>query len=130
MKEIYKTIPFATLYEISNFGVVRNKKTGRVLKLRLNAAGYYRVNLSGVEGNRTFTIHRLVACTFLGLKDGFVVNHKDCNRLNNSLENLEWITQIQNLKYKPMYFGEFLPYKTCINVKYEWNRIKLPIFIQ
>ena len=58
--------------------------------------GYYRVNING----RTRDVHRLVAEAFLGQpKPGFEVNHKDGNKLNNHVSNLEWVTHLENVQH-------------------------------
>ena len=59
---------------------------------------YQRVNLSNNgPGKVGRDIHRLVAEAFLGVHPGLVVNHKDGDRFNNNLENLEWVTQRENV---------------------------------
>lgn len=102
-KEIYKTIPFNEDYEISNFGNVRStKKYGvnktRILKPSISNKGYYMVALSKNGKMHTYTIHNLVVNTFIGERKGLVINHIDGNKLNNHLENLECITQKENMK--------------------------------
>ena len=58
--------------------------------------GYYRVNING----RGRDVHRLVAEAFLGQpKPGFEVNHKDGNKLNNHVSNLEWVTHLENVQH-------------------------------
>lgn len=91
-KEIWKQIKFNTNYEISNLGNVRNVKTKRVLKPSVSNKGYYLVALSKNGKSHTYTIHKLVAEHFL------VINHKDHNKLNNSIDNLEYVTQQENIQ--------------------------------
>ena len=68
---------------------------GRELKWRVSNAGYARV-VAYIEGRHTsLSVHRLVAELFVA-GDGFVVNHKDGNKLNNDAENLEWCTYRDN----------------------------------
>ena len=90
MKEIWKPIKgYENNYEISNFGNVRNKKTKQILTGDVNNAGYRRVTLY-VPIKKRFFIHRLVAYHFCeGFNEEFVVNHKDGNKLNNHINNLE-----------------------------------------
>lgn len=93
--EQYKEIPFAKNYLVSNFGNVKSKRYNKPLKGFLNNCGYKRVQI-GSSKNKHF-VHRLVAETFL--KKEFnkdFVNHKDGNKLNNSVENLEWVTRSEN----------------------------------
>lgn len=116
MKEIFKTIPIFSDYEVSNFGRVRTKsrlvryvhaKTNqehfrktehRFLKEQSNdRTGYkfYQLYLNKKMYNKT--VHILVASTFLNKpKEKDYVNHKDGNKHNNSLDNLEWCTNEYN----------------------------------
>lgn len=86
-------------YEISTLGNVRNVKTNHILTGDTNNIGYRRITLY-VPKKKRFFIHRLVAKHFCeGYKEGLVVNHKDGNKLNNSKENLEWVTRSENDKH-------------------------------
>lgn len=99
----WSVIPlFGDKYEISADGQVRNKNNGRVLKQHINN-GYFKVGLVNCV-NFTFpkAVHRLMALAFFGdpPKDysgyTYVVNHKDGNKLNNTLENLEYVSTWEN----------------------------------
>lgn len=87
--------------EVSRWGVVRRIKDKKVLTVnKPTKAGYLR--LTGTfEGKRyNVFIHSLVAEVWVsGYKEGLVVNHKDGNKLNNHADNLEWITQAENVKH-------------------------------
>ena len=99
VKEEWLTISNYDNYEVSSFGRVRNKKTGRILKSS-NRGGYYVVGLSNIK-TKTFQVHRLVAETFIeNLENKAHVNHKDKNSLNNHLSNLEWNTPKENNIHK------------------------------
>ena len=76
-------------YEISTQGNIRNKDTGKLLKPILgNSNRYYRVSLDG----KKCYVHRLVANSFLEQPYGASnIRHINGDRLDNSLENLEWI---------------------------------------
>lgn len=95
---MWKTIENEPAYEVSTAGEVRNKETKHVKSLRSSGKGYMRVTLypSGI----TYSIHRLVAEAFLTRKEGTTcVNHKDGNKKNNAVENLEWCTPKQNTRH-------------------------------
>lgn len=93
---MWKTIDFEPNYEVSSFGEVRNKFTKVVKKLRYDRGGYLRVTL--YPSGKTYLIHRLVARVFIeNPKQLPAVNHKDGVKTNNSLDNLEWCTNRDNL---------------------------------
>lgn len=96
---MWKTIEFEPNYEVSSCGKVRNKETKHVKSLRLNVHGYLRVTL--YPSGKTYSIHRLVALTFL--KDSYsqdlVVNHKNGIKEDNRLSNLEWVTHKRNFHH-------------------------------
>ena len=93
------------LYEVSNKeGRIRSlnyRGLGRteVLKPR-KVRGYYMVTLTKDGKTQCFYVHRLVATMFIPNPENKpFVNHKDENKLNNSVENLEWCTNKENLNY-------------------------------
>ena len=97
--EVCKDIADYDKYEVSTFGNVRNKNTGRILK-PANNGGYLCVGLSN-KITKTFPVHRLVAITFIKNPENKLhVNHKDKNSLNNKLDNLEWNTAKENNMHK------------------------------
>ena len=85
-------------YEVSSFGRVRNKVTKRILSIfDKNRMGYYRVILFKEHKRKRFFIHRLVAEAFIeNCENKKQVNHKDGNKQNNNIENLEWTTSSEN----------------------------------
>jgi hypothetical protein len=90
-------------YEVSKYGKVRNVRTNEILTVNITSSGYFFVSLIP-EGEEEKTIvqriHRLMAYTFLDKpNDKNYVNHKDENKLNNNLENLEWMTNRENIIY-------------------------------
>lgn len=103
MNEIWKSIAgFAGRYEVSNLGHVRSCYTGktRLLSQSKNNKGYLRVFLCKNGTKKVFFVHRLVAEAFIpNLNSLETVNHKDENKLNNHVENLEWMTMADNLSY-------------------------------
>lgn len=122
MKEIWKTYKYSdyATIEVSNLGNI--KKDGKELIKRVNHDGYLIVGLNhgkkknGWDDYRSVFVHRLVLCAFVDerfYKDGWEANHKDYNRQNNCLDNLEWITHADNVRHsvcnKPDMNGENNP---------------------
>ena len=100
MKEVWKAISDFNNYEVSNLGRVRNITTGKVLKPVLDGRGYYKANLYKQNKAYTRSIHRLVATEFIPNSDKLPeVNHKDEDKTNNSIENLEWCSHYYNSNY-------------------------------
>ena len=100
MEEIWKTINnYEGLYEVSNLGRVRDSK-GNIKPMYKQNKGYSCLSLY-VNGKIYHpTIHRLVAEAFLTKKEGLnQVNHKDGNKDNNCVDNLEWCNQAQNYQH-------------------------------
>lgn len=100
MEEIWKDIEgYEGLYQVSNMGRVRGLRRNIILKNRI-ARGYERVILSIGDKPKCFTVHRLVAMAFIPNPDNLPqVNHKDENKTNNYVDNLEWCTREYNLNY-------------------------------
>ena len=101
MKEIWKNIQDYDIYEVSNLGNVRNKITKKQLYYSNSNNGYLRVGLFKEHKRKMFAIHRLVAEAFISnIENKPCVNHKDCDKQNNCVENLEWCTYKENNSYK------------------------------
>ena len=103
--EIWKDIPdYEGLYQASNMGnirsIARKHTKGGILRYSMGSGGYKQLVLCKNGKPRTYMIHRLIAKTFLtndnNLKE---INHKDENKLNNCLENLEYCDRIYNQNY-------------------------------
>lgn len=98
--EYWKTIKGYPNYSISNLGNVYSFNIKRNLKPKIDKYGYYVVGLCKDGKVKCFTIHRLVASHFLEPVDNCnVVNHKDSNKLNNEVSNLEWTNVSGNTKH-------------------------------
>ena len=84
-------------YKISNYGRVMNSR-GLIMKQRTTPRGYKEIGLrNGKKNQKFFLIHRLVALAFIEKINGKeYVNHKDGDKFNNSVDNLEWVTQSEN----------------------------------
>ncbi len=105
-------------YQVSNVGRVRSvdarclhneKRTrfakGRIIRAHKAGSGYSQVSLSGTF--KHFYIHRLVAEYFIGkIPKGREINHKDGNKLNNTVSNLEIVTPSENLLHRHRVLGQ------------------------
>lgn len=108
MQEEWKTPPGFEAYEVSNMGRVRratrSKTTyiGRMLKPARDNKGYPHMQASMGPGNRrTVRVHRLVALAFIGAPPSpkHMVNHKNGDRTDNRADNLEWVTNSENVRH-------------------------------
>ena len=119
-------------YLIYNDGRLFSKKTNRFLKGKVDNVGYqcYALNFKGsnIRNSKMLYAHRLVAEYFIDNPNNLpVVNHKDENRLNNNVENLEWVDFKENTRQylennnierkKPKYFKKDLPGEEWLDIK-------------
>lgn len=104
----WRVCSVSNLYEVSNTGDVRNRRTLKVLTPSLNRKGYPFVCIwtepTGIQGmrgeSRTVTVHRLVADAFLGpLPEGLTTNHKNGRKTDNRASNLEYLTNRENIAH-------------------------------
>lgn len=96
--EEYKTVNIKKYdnYEVSNFGNIRNKLTGRILKKHLSPLGYYIVSLSNKQ-KTTYLVHILVAKTFLeNTENKERIDHINGDKTNNNINNLRFATASEN----------------------------------
>ena len=100
--EIYKDIEGYKGYKISNYGNVKSLKFGKekILKQTKNKKGYLYVCLYKDGKVKHYKVHRLVAQTFIPNTNNYQqVNHKDEDKQNNHVTNLEWCTSEYNNNY-------------------------------
>ena len=119
-------------YQVSNLGrvysVPRKRVRGRFLSKNDNGNGYMSVMFCVDGMPKRLYVHRLVAKAFLPNPDNKTeVNHKDGNKKNNRVENLEWVTRSENaihlrdvLGYKPVPPTEEIKEKIRVTVKKLW----------
>lgn len=94
--EIWKLIDGYLNYQVSSHARVRNTRSEKVLQPDIRS-GYYYVNLSQGKKRKKHYIHRLMAQAFMCNKQGNkYIDHRDNNKLNNTLVNLRWVTSQQN----------------------------------
>ena len=109
--ETWKDIPgFDGAYQISSHGRIKSfkkAKSGRILSTKNSKGWYFTVNLIDASGgSNILRVHRLVAEAFIpNPGDKPEVNHKDTNKQNNGVDNLEWVTRLENcvhaIKHNP-----------------------------
>ena len=124
--EIWKTIPeFEGTHQISNFGRLRTVKQDGSFYMRSTKASknrYINVSLSFKSIRKTVKIHRLVAQVFLPNPESRPqVNHKNFDKTDNHIDNLEWVTEKENiqhaLKVKPEMVAGMIKYNREIRPK-------------
>ena len=106
MKEIWKDIQdYEGLYKVSNLGRIKSlPRNGtinqdRILKQTKDNNGYLIVGLHKNNTVKKTSVHRIVAKAFIKNVENYdVINHKDGNKQNNRVDNLEWCTQKYNVK--------------------------------
>lgn len=115
-EEIWKDIPnYEGLYQASNFGRIRsldreviqwnrfdNIKAiykGKILSIGINGRGYLNCTLTKNGKSKTKLVHRLIAMTFLDdFNKNLTVDHIDCNKFNNKIDNLRMVTLKENIQ--------------------------------
>ena len=91
-------------YEVSDDGRVRNAHTGRKIKQFIGKDGYARTQIAG----KSRLVHRVIAKAYIPEEpEKPFVNHKDGNKQNNSVDNLEWVTRAENIRHA--YINDLIP---------------------
>ena len=139
MTEIWKDIQgYEGFYQISNLGNVKSlervidKGNGilqhrkeRIMNKRESVDGYYIAKLNVNKKSKSIAIHILVARHFIDNPNNYPeVNHKDCNRRNNQVDNLEWCTHQQNVEYSKQ-LGHYKTKSGCDNPNYKNDTLKI-----
>jgi len=107
MEEWKEIKNYEGLYCISNYGRIKSlkHKNEKILVLSTNKDGYLKAKLFKNGKSKVVYAHRLVAITFLPNPNNFIiVNHKDENKQNNHINNLEWCTSKYNNNYGSRYY--------------------------
>ena len=88
---------FKGIYKVNSLGEVRRAGATQNRKKQLTRKGYYKVFLYNKNNKRAYFVHRLVAQTFIpNPQNKPNINHKNCLKTDNRVNNLEWCTQSEN----------------------------------
>ena len=95
-----KVVGYESKYLVSSHGKILNLVTGSFVKTSIISGGYEMSLLRFKGKNTSILVHRLVMITFVGPDpDRNEVNHIDGNKLNNRIDNLEWVTRKENMNH-------------------------------
>ena len=101
--EFYKDVQdirFIGRYKVSNLGNIISNNTGKKMIVAINNRGYKNLVFNGKNFRTSVMVHRVVAEAFIeNVKNFPFVNHKDGNKLNNVVSNLEWCDHSINMKH-------------------------------
>ena len=105
-QEIWKdVVGYEGLYQVSNLGRIRslakiNKNKEKLIKQAIQNNGYVHVCLCKNKATKIKTVHRIVALAFIpNTLNKPEINHKDGNKQNNCVDNLEWVTRKENVNH-------------------------------
>ncbi len=127
MEEIWKDIPGFLDYQVSNLGRVKSfkGKNPKILKPQKRLKGYRFVALLNEKHKNNIDIHRLVLMSFVGMPpEGKECDHINRVRDDNRLENLRWVTKVENEANKLKVFPSYIKINKNRNKKY---RVQLRI---
>lgn len=110
MEEIWKAIEGTMgTYEVSNLG--RVKKNGKFCKIGEKSNGYKQVSIGFIYGRHVVSLHRLVTAYFADIPNDYEnlqINHKDGDKSNNWIGNLEWCTPSDNQQHRANVLGKHI----------------------
>lgn len=94
----WKIIPDYTMYLVGSNGEIRSLQTGKLKTVKpIIVHGYHYVNLYKNKKHKRFAVHRLVASAFIpNPENKYAVDHIDCDKSNNDVSNLRWVTAKEN----------------------------------
>src|SRR5690606_1521329 len=99
LKGEYWSVLLENEYFISNFGRIYSAPYKKIMKTNIDRYGYEKISLKKLPQKHN-TVHRLVANHFIeNPEQKPQVNHKDGNKLNNHVDNLEWVTAHENIRH-------------------------------
>ena len=122
MEEEWRIIKNCPMYEVSNLGNIRSYYNGshgsriipRRIALKTDRIGYTFVHLQNNSGRKPYRVHRLVAEAFIPNPNNLSeVNHKDENKQNNRIDNLEWCDAKYNVNYGSGHTRSCLSRRVC-----------------
>ena len=136
MEEIWRKIEGYDDYSVSNLGNVRKDKTGKMMTLskkqsqkkngeKINYFTYW-VSMTNDSVSKRYKVSRLVALAFIPNPENLpMVEHKDCNPLNNNVDNLKWFTQKDNTQSinTRKNFGYIITYKNSFTAAVNINKV-------
>lgn len=123
--DIWKDVPgHEGICQVSNAGCVRGIKHREeiIINPSINSGGYKQVGIWAYGNSRLFLVHQLVAMAFLNHKPcgmKLVINHKDFDKLNNHVDNLEIITQRENMAHRQIRLKSSSSYRGVY-----WNKVR------
>jgi hypothetical protein len=95
--EEWKPVSLNTNYAVSNYGRVKRIDSNKILQTHCKSCDYNQIGLMIKGKCKTLKVHWLVTAAFLGPRpEGYETNHKDGNKRNNHISNLEYVTSGEN----------------------------------